>query len=164
MKNTLQSRFLPSLESHLVNGAIDPSSYNAVRNRIHTQAVASTIASLDANPLLGTSPPPISPSERRLTRLQRTTLAQLRSGHCKLLGDYRVLTGLGSSAICPECLFRRQTVPHIFNCDAAPTQLTVRDLWTNPVTTVEFLVTLSSFSTLVTTDPPEDPPPPEPPP
>ena len=164
MKNTLYSKYLPSIESLLVNGAVDPANRTRLLNEIHTQAVKNTISKLDVNPLLGATPPPVSSSESRLSRTQRTTLAQLRSGHCKLLGDYKVLTGLGTSAICPECLFRRQTVPHLFDCDAAPTHLTVRDLWINPVTVVEFLVILSSFSTLVPPDPPQPPSPPEPPP
>ena len=148
MKSTLQSKFISSILPHLIDGAIDPSNYRTVLKQIHNQAVSNTISSLNANLLLGTIPPPISPSEKRLTRIQRTTLAQLRSGHCKLLGDYKVLTGLGTSAICHECLFRRQTVPHLFNCDAAPTQLTVRDLWVNPVTIMEHLVSLSHLSPL----------------
>ena len=162
MKNTLQSKHLPLLEPHLVNGGIE--NYNHTLKAIHTQSVSNTITSLDPNPILGVTPPPISPSERRLSRIQRTTLAQLRSGHCRFLGDYRVLTGRSTSAVCPECLFRRQTVPHIFQCDACPTQLSLRDLWVNPVTVVEFLVSLSSFSTLIPPDPPPPPPPPEPPP
>ena len=164
MKHTLQSRFRPLLEPHLVNGSIDHTNYRNVLQSIHTHSAANTISSLDPNPVLGTTPPPISPSERRLTRIQRTTLAQLHSGHCKYLGDYQALTGRSFSAICPECLFRRQTVPHLFHCDARPTQLTLRDLWVNPVTVVEFLVSLSLFSALAPPDPPPPPPPPEPPP
>ena len=165
MKSTLQSKFLPSIMPYLVDGATDPATYTATLKEIHTHSVRDTISKLGENPLLGTAPPPISPSEKRLSRTQRTTLSQLRSGHCKLLGDYKVRTGLGTSAICPECLFRRQTVPHLFDCDAAQTELTLRDLWINPVKTVEFLVTLSSFSALVIPpDPQLPPPPPEPPP
>ena len=164
MKYTLQSKFLPTVEQHLSDSAVDPYSYKNTLRSIHSQSVANTIATLDPNPLLGTRPPAISPSEKRLTRRQRTTLAQLRSGHCRLLGDYKICTGLSSSALCPECLFRRQTVPHIFNCDAAPTNLSLCDLWINPVTVVEHLVNLQSFSALVPPDPPPPSPPPEPPP
>ena len=85
MKSTLQSKFITSILPHLIDGVLDPSNYRAVIRQIHTQAVSNTISSLNENPLLGTLPPPISPSETRLTRAQRTTLAQLRSGHCKLL-------------------------------------------------------------------------------
>ena len=161
MKETLKSKFLPALQPHLDNdGNIDPANYNNVKNAIHTESVARSISSFEPNRLLGTLPPPISTSESRLTRIQRTTLAQLRSGHCRLLGDYKVLTGMSTSALCPQCLFRRHTVPHLFNCDAAPTSLTLRDLWINPVTVVNFLVTLPSFATLIPKDPPRPRPPP----
>ena len=131
---------------------------------IHTEAVKKSIAKLEPNPLLNAPPPPISPSEATLTRKQRTTLAQLRSGQCQLLNDYKVLTGRAQSALCPECLFRRHTVPHIFECDAAPTNLNIRDLWINPKTVVNYLVSLPSFACLLPTGPPPPRPPPEPPP
>ena len=165
MKHTLQSKFLPALTPHLNNdGDIESANYANVRSSVHTESVSKSISNFDPNRLLGTRPPPISPSESRLTRMQRTTLAQLRSGHCRLMGDYKVLTGISNSALCPQCLFRRHTVPHIFNCDAVPTALTLYDLWINPVKVVEFLVSLPSFATLIPNDPPPPRPPPEPPP
>ena len=164
MKATLQSKFQPLLQPHLSDGFVDQGNYSSILKSIHTSAVSATIANLAPNPVLGAKPPPISASEKNLSRIQRTTLSQLRSGHCKFLGDYKVLTGQGTSAICPECLFRRQTVPHLFNCDACPTNLSLRDLWVNPVTVANFLVTLSSFAALVPPDPPPARPPPEPPP
>ena len=165
MKHTLKSKYLPDISSHLNNnGDIDPVNYSNVRSSVHTSSVAKSISNLEPNRLLGTRPPPISPSESRLTWMQRTTLAQLRSGHCRLLGVYKVLTGISNSALCPQCLFRRQTVPHIFNCDSSPTTLTLLDLWINPVKVVEYLVTLPTFATLIPKDPPAPRPPPEPPP
>jgi len=41
------------------------------------------------NRVLGASPPDISPLESLLPRSVRTTLAQLRSGHCRLLNTYK---------------------------------------------------------------------------
>ena len=43
---------------------------------------------------------------------------------CDLLNNYLVLTVCKKSALCPECLFRRHTVKHIFNCDSVPTHPT----------------------------------------
>ena len=135
------------------------------RLSIHTNAVASSISNLSVNPVLGHSPPEIAPSEKRLTRLQRTTLSQLRSGHCKLLNEYATRIGKSSTAICPECLIRRHTTKHLFQCDAVPTTFTVSDLWKNPVSVASFLQTLPSFSSLIPpASPPQPPPPPEPPP
>ena len=67
MKNTLQSKHLPLLEPHLVAGKIR--NYKDTLKAIHTQAVSNTISSLDPNPVLGATPPPI------FSYLQRTTLA-----------------------------------------------------------------------------------------
>ena len=164
MKNTLKAKHGDQIEKFLTNGAINPTDYKKILDDIHTEAVRKSIAKLEPNPLLNAPPPPISPSEATLTRKQRTTLAQLRSGQCQLLNDYKVLTGRSQSALCPECLFRRHTAPHIFDCDAAPTDLTIRDLWINPKTVVNHLVSLQSFTCLLPTGPHPPRPPPEPPP
>ena len=163
-KETLRSKHIAAVSPHLSNGTTDPSTYRATLKTVHTNSVASTISNLANNSLLDQKPPEISPSEIRLTRHQRTTLAQLRSGHCKLLREYAMRIGLSKSAICPECLFRRHNVRHIFNCEAAPTNLSIKDLWINPCSVVEFLHSLPSFSPIFPPDPPQPPPPPEPPP
>ena len=75
MKHTLKSKYFSSVEPLLVNGSVDTANHRATLSQIHTQAVNNTISKLEPNPLLGTTPPPISPSESRLPRNQRTTLA-----------------------------------------------------------------------------------------
>ena len=161
MKQTLHTRHSDRTNPFLSNGVLDPADYRNSLTSPHTYAVAYTISELGANPILGTAPPEIAASETTLSRRQRCTLSQLRSGQCHLLNDYLVLTGRSDSAVCHECLIRRHTVPHLFVCDAVPTNLTILDLWKNPISVVEFLKSLSSFSPLVSTEPP---PPPEPPP
>ena len=161
MKQTLQSKHGSKISRFVTDGAIDASQYRNILDTLHTESVQQTINRLEPNPLLDTRPPPISPSETTLTRKQRSTLAQLRSGQCHLLNDYQVLTGRSHSALCPECLFRRHSVPHIFDCDANPTLLVIHDLWNNPVAVINFLVTLPSFSPLVPTVPPPPPLPPD---
>ena len=167
MKETLATKHSGKINRFLTDGVLDPGDYKKSLDTLHTEAVSNTIAKLGKNPILDTNPPPIASSESRLSRKQRSTLAQLRSGQCHLLNDYLVLTGRKQSALCPECLIRRHTVKLIFNCDAAPTNLTIKDLWNNPVSVVGFLSTLPSFSSLEQTIPPAPPaprPPPEPPP
>ena len=77
--------------------------------------------------------------ESILPRSVRTTLAQLRSGHCQLLKSYMVRITTGVSDVCPECGVAPHSVEHLFNCSAHPTQLTVQDLWVNPVEVADFL-------------------------
>ena len=91
--------------------------------------------------VLGASPPDISPLESLLPWSVRTTLAQLRSGHCWLLNSYMARI----SDVCPECGVAPHSVEHLFNCQSHPTQLTVQDLWDNPAT-------VATSSTWITDD------------
>ena len=163
MKKTLQSSQMPKVREYLNdNQTLNPSDYNKTLKEIHTASVKSAINELGPNPVLDATPPDLNDSEKSLPRPQRCTLAQLRSGQCRLLNDYQQKLGRLNSALCPECLIGRHTVRHIFNCDARPTALTVSDLWENPVPVASFLQTLPSFASFLA--PPLPPPPPEPPP
>ena len=164
MKFTLSTKHHDDIQQFLTNGVIELDNFKPALDALHTSFVRESIINLGPNPLLDTVPPPIAASEAQLSRIQRSTLSQLRSGQCHLLNDYKVLTGRGTSAVCPECCLRRHTVPHLFQCDAVPTHLNLVDLWNNPRSVVEYLVKLPSFATLLPDDPPLPPPPPEPPP
>ena len=74
MKETLHSKY-----GNLVQQ--QPTS-KQVAKALHTTIVAKTIDSLRPNVILSGRPPPIDKSEKQLSRHQRTTLAQLRSGYC----------------------------------------------------------------------------------
>jgi len=91
------------------------------------------------NRVLGASPPDISPPENLLPRSVRTTLAQLRSGHCRLLNSYKARITSGISDVCPECGVAPHSVEHLFNCQSNPTQLTGQDLWDDPAAVADFL-------------------------
>ena len=79
------------------------------------------------------------PEEIYLTRRQRATLSQLRSGHCKLLNSYKKRLKQTDSSSCPDCGMDPQDVPHLFNCTAHPTTLTPESLWDRPVKTIREL-------------------------
>ena len=163
MKATLQSKHHARVAPFVTNGVVDPATYKTVVKEIHTACVKDSIDNLGVNRLLAARPPKISSSESSLSRAERTTLAQLRTSQCKQLNDYKhSKLNRAPDALCPECLFRRHNVSHIFDCDARPTDLTVRDLWSNPVRVANFLKTLPSFSFLLPPDPPPPPPPPLP--
>ena len=161
MKHTLQSRFLPSVEHHLVDGSLPPGSYPATLRALHSEAVASAIGSADPNRVLQAPPPPVCPSEKLLPRPTRTTLSQLRSGHCASLRSYQARVGLAQDSTCPECSLGDHTVQHLFGCTIHPTSLSPADLWTRPGDVALFLSSLPSFSQV---QPPRPRPPPEPPP
>ena len=89
--------------------------------------------------VLNYRPPPISEEEIYLTRRQRATLSQLRSGHCKLLNSYKNRLKQTDSSSCPDCGMDPQDVPHLFNCTAHPTTLTPESLWDRTVKTIQEL-------------------------
>ena len=92
------------------------------------------------NRVLGASPPNISRLESLLPRSVRTTLAQLCSGHCRLLNSYKARITSGISDVCPECGVAPHSVEHLFNCQSHPMQLTVQDLWDNLAAVADFLI------------------------
>ena len=161
MKHTLQSRFLPSISHHLVNGTLPPATYPSTLKALHSAAVTSAIASADPNKVLQAPPPSICPSEKLLPRPTRTTLSQLRSGYCVSLRSYQARIGTAGDPTCPECNQHDHTVLHLFACPAHPTTLAAGDLWTKPGEVASFLSSLPSFGHV---QPPPTRPPPEPPP
>ena len=76
----------------------------AIFQAIHTMAVNQAVTSLKRNIGLGDPPPLINISEKELTRRERTTLAQLRSEHCRLIGSYksRISKDAGLD-VCADC-------------------------------------------------------------
>ena len=107
---------------------------------IHTMAVNQAITSLRRNVVLDDRPPLINISEKELARKERTTLAQLRSGHCRLLGSYKSRISKDTSPnVCADCGKTLHDVKHIFNCPAHPTTMTPSDLWNRPVDAIREL-------------------------
>ena len=160
MKHTLSSKFYPTVAPFLVNDILPPANYKPVLSSLHTNAVTQTIRSFDPNVLLNSSPPEIDPSESTLPRPYRCTLSQLRSSHCSRLNSYLHSIGASPSSTCPSCNLAPDTTQHLFSCPNNPTNLSLIDLWTNPLDVAHFLSTHPSFTNL----PPLPPPPPEPPP
>ena len=89
--------------------------------------------------------PVVGCEEEELSRKTRRILAQLRSGFCIYLNDYRCRIGQSDSSICPGCGRGDHTVGHLFECSEHPTDLRPVDLWLNPVRTANFLRTLPYF-------------------
>ena len=56
---------------------------------LHPDTVDKAVKSHERNVVLDGRPPPISSSERDLTRKESSTFAQLRSGYCILLDSYK---------------------------------------------------------------------------
>ena len=94
---------------------------------LHTSFVNTAIDNMKDNRVLNNRHPPINDEETLLSRRQRTTLSQLRSGHCKLLNSYKKRLKQSDSSSCPDCEIDPQDVPHLFDCSAHPNDLSPVD-------------------------------------
>ena len=120
MKETLFNRHRSAVEPLMI-----AKDRKTTLQAIHTMAVNQVVTSLGRNVVLDNRPPAINISEKELTRKERTTLAQLRSGHCRLLGSYK--SRISKDLSLDVCADRGKTphdVKHLFNCPAHPTTMT----------------------------------------
>ena len=114
MKETLQSRFLPTIDHLLTNGTTDPTTYKTSLKDLHTSAVRDAISQLAPNPVLQTPAPLVESEELSLPRAHRTALSQLRSGHCTFLKSHRARIGMdGASPPAPPAT-ALSTYPDIY--------------------------------------------------
>ena len=86
--------------------------------------------------VLNNRSPPINDEETFLSKQKRATLAQLRSGHCKLLYSYKKRFKETVSSSCPYCGMDSRDVPHLFNCTAHLNNMSPVYLWNKPVMTI----------------------------
>ena len=98
----------------------------ATLRAIHTSAVNQAVNRQEVNVVLDDRPPLINNSEKDLDRKERTTLAQLRSGHCRLLGSNKSRINKDARLnVRADCGRTPHDVKHLFNCPAHPTTETV---------------------------------------
>ena len=103
---------------------------------VHTLFVNQAIYHMTENRVINYRPPPINDEETYLTRRQRATLSQLRSGHGKLLNSYKKRKKQTDSSSCSDYGMDPQDVTHLFNCTAHPTALAPENLLDRPVKTI----------------------------
>ena len=157
MKETLQHKFGSEITRFCVNGAVENA--EVARTVLHTEYVDHSIRTRPLNRVLHHQPPDINEEEElTLPRSHRTTLSQLRSGHCSSLNEFRHRIGISDTTSCPSCGHPQQDTAHIFSCPIHPTTLSVWDLWRNPVGVVELLATIPCFGLGALRPPPEPPP------
>ena len=100
---------------------------------LHTDAVDKAVKCHERNVVLDGRPPPISSSEKEFTRKERSTLAQLRSVYCRLLGSYKSISKKDASLnVCADCSTTPHDVKKLFVCPAYPTTMIPSDLWSRP--------------------------------
>jgi len=106
MKGTL-SKFVPLHD----NGISEVEQYRSALRTLHSQAVVDAQSNFVPNRVLGTTPPELLLFECYLSRSIRTTLALLRSGHCRLLNSYKARITAGVADVCPDCGVAPHSVP-----------------------------------------------------
>ena len=133
MKETIFTRHYQTVLPLLANNRKD------TLQALHTSFVNTAIGNMKDNRVLNSRPPSINDEETLLQRRQRTTLSQLRSGHCKLLNSYKKRLKQSDSSRCPDCGMDPQDVPHLFDCVAHPNDLSPVNLWDKPIETIREL-------------------------
>ena len=132
MKETLFTRHCNTVEPMML-----ANNRKATLQAIHSDAVNKAIKDQKKNIVLDGLPHLINDSEKDLTWKERTTLPQLTSGYCKLLGSYKSrITKDASLDVCADCGKTPNDVKHLFACPAHPTTLIPSDLWSKPVETI----------------------------
>ena len=133
MKETIFTRHYQTVLPLLANNRKD------TLQALHTSFVNTAIGNMKDNRVLNSRPPSINDEESLLQRRQRTTLSQLRSGHCKLLNSYKKRLKQSDSSRCPDSGMDPQDVPHLFDCVAHPNDLSPVNLWDKPIETIREL-------------------------
>ena len=108
MKETVFTRHRSTVEPTMI-----AKDRKATLHAIHTKAVNEAVTSQGRNVVLEDPPPLINISEKELTRKERTTLTQLRSGHCILHGSYK--SRISKNASLDFCAKTPHDVKHLFN-------------------------------------------------
>ena len=112
---------------------------NNRKDTLQASFVNTAIGNMKDNRVLNIRPPSINDEETLLQRQQRTTLSQLRSGHCKLLNSYKKRLKQSDSSRCPDCGMDPQDVPHLVDCMAHSNDLSPVNLWDKPIETIREL-------------------------
>ena len=135
MKETLYTRHRNTVEPMMVKNY-----RKATLQALHTAAVVKAVLCHERNVVLDGLPSPISNSKKELTRKERSTLAHLRSGYCRLLGSYKGRIKKDANLdVCADCGTTPHDVKHLFVCPAHPTTLIPSDLCSRPTDAVREL-------------------------
>ena len=133
-RRSLIGRFRPNMQQYLADEPLSNTSYKSAISSIHQDAVRSAIES-SSSKLLNGRPPLNATAEQTLPRKTRTVLAQLRTGHSRILGQYMNRIDLIRPTArnhCHNCGQSPHDTLHLFDCPSKPTTLTAESSWTAP--------------------------------
>ena len=108
-------------------------SHTTSLKEIHTGYVKQAINNFQPNRVLNDHPPlgslSVDRKEQKLDRKEQVRLAQLRSGFCSSLNDYRHRIGIADSPLCRKCQNEAESVNHYLSCNYAES---AELLWKDP--------------------------------
>ena len=123
----LIGRLKPNIQQYLAEEPLNNTSYKIAISSIHQDMVRTAIEGNSSKRLNG-RPPPIATAEQTLPRKTRTILAQLRTGHSQILGQYMNRIDPTAHNHCHDCGHSPHDTHHLFDCPSKPTTLTVESL------------------------------------
>ena len=149
-RRSLIGRLQPNIQQHLAEKPLSYTSYKLAICSIH-QDVVRTVIEISSSKLLNGRPPPIATAEQTLPRKTSTILAQLRTGHNRILGQYMNRIDPTARNYCHICGQSPHDTHHLFDSPSKPTTLTVESLWTAPAETAKHLNMAIDETTTTTT-------------
>ena len=137
-RRSLIGRFKTNNQQYLTEEPLRNTSYKSAISSIH-QDVVRTVIESNSSKLLNGRSPPIATAEETLPRKTRTILAQLHTGHSRILGQYINRIVPTTRNHCHNCGHSPHDTHHLFDCLSKPITLTVESLWTAPTETAKHL-------------------------
>ena len=120
---------MPCIQQYFAKEALRNTSYKSEISCIH-QDVVRTVIESSSSKLLNGRLPPIATAEQTLSRKTLTILAQLRTAHSRILGQYMNRIDPTTRNHCHICSHSPHDTHHLFDCPSKLTTLTVELLWT----------------------------------
>ena len=112
-RRSLIGRLKPNTHQYLAEGSLRNTSSKSAISSIHQDAVRNATESSSSR-LLNGRPPPIVTDEQTLPRKTRTILAQQRTGHSRILGQYTKRIDPTAQDNCHDCGHSPHDTHHLF--------------------------------------------------
>ena len=126
-RRSLIGRIKPNIQQYLPEEPLSNTSYKSANSSIHQDADRTAIESSKSKQHDGRLPP-IAKTEQTLPRKTKTMLAQLRTGHSQIIGQYMKRTDQTARIYCPNSGHSPHDTHHLFDWPSKPTTMTVE--WT----------------------------------
>ena len=136
-RRSMIGRFKPNIQQYLAE-PLSNTSHKSTISSIHQDVVRTAIES-SSSILLNGRPPPIATAEQTLPRKTRTILAQLHTGHSRIVRQYMKIIDPTARNHWHDCGHWSHDTHYLFDCPSKPTTLTIESLWTAPTETAKHL-------------------------